>query len=639
MTFEKLNKYILHYIEDDKTKSAIMLTSPWGTGKSYYIQNELRPFLEDEKNGKHKCIVVSLYGLKDFFEVSKAIYVENRIKFLKRKITETKFIKLLKNTSIGEFVARHCKKFVVVKPIAKTVVRYVANHFNVDISCSNKDMKKLFESVNLSGKLVVLEDVERSGIDILDVMGYVNNLVEQDGVKVLLVVNEEEILKFEHEGKIIGFKEKQEIEEQRKVQKIMNLYNKDTEQEKEIEYSETIKEYLRIKEKTVSDTVNFEEDYQGAIKNIITMFGDETLSEFADEKELDSILHLMNDRKHPNLRSFMFACQKTCDIFKLLERKYLDDKKFVRAIFFGIIIFVQKQKVGKIEKWGQEKLFSIDLGSENAPLFKFCYEYVVNQIQDFSEVNEVHEEYRKHVEYDENKSNGDKDILTLSNYYIEKESDVFNALKSIENRLENPEDISFYQYGTIAVYSIVLKEVLSCDVTKIQEQLVKNLKGRGDKLHLEQLFHVVLSDECSKAQREEYEKLRKAMSESLNNCEIIIENFNYQPEQSKIFYNYAISNKSKLSVKGAFAKNLDIEKLAEMFEKGTAKQKNDIRGALLAVYRDDNVKLYFADDIESITKLLEIIKKWPSEKVGDRIQQRQHKWFIENLEDIIKKLS
>ena len=454
-----------------------------------------------------------------------------------------------------------------------------------------------------------------------------------------MVVNEEEILKFEHEGKIIGFKEKQEIEEQRKVQRIMNLHNKDTEQEKEIEYSETIKEYLRIKEKTVSDTVNFEEDYQGAIKNIITMFGDETLSDFADEKELSSILHLMNDSKHPNLRSFMFACQKTSDIFKLLERKYLDDKKFVRAIFFGIIIFVQNQKVGKIEKWGQEKFFSIDLGSENAPLFKFCYEYVVNQIQDFSEVNEVHEEYRKHIEYDENKSNGDKDILTLSNYYIEKESDVMNALKSIEKRLENPEDIAFCQYGALAVYSIVLKKVLNCDVTKIQEQLVKNLKGRGDKLHLEQLFHVVLGDSYSEPQREEYETLRKAMSESLNNCEIIIENFNYQPEQSEIFHNYAISNKSKLSVKGAFAKNLDIEKLAEMFEKGTAKQKNDIRKALLEVYRDDNVKLYFADDIESITKLLEIIKKWPSEKVGDRIQQRQHKWFIENLEDIIKKLS
>ena len=617
MTFEKLNKYILHYIEEDRTKKAIMLTAPWGTGKSYYIQNELKPFLEDEKNGKHKCIVVSLYGIKELFEVSKAIYTAIRMKFLDKD---------------SEAVATG-------KIIVKTVVKHLANITKFDISQSDTDLKKLFESVNLSGKLVVLEDVERSGIDILDIMGYVNNLVEQDGVKVLLVVNEEEILKFEHEGKIIGFKEKQEIEEQRKVQRMKNLHNKETEQEKEIEYSETIKEYLRIKEKTVSDTVNFEEDYQSAIKNIITMFGDETLSEFADEKELGSILHLMNDSKHPNLRSFMFACQKTCDIFKLLERKYLDDKKFVRAIFFGIIIFVQNQKVGKIEKWGQEKFFSIDLGSEDAPLFKFCYEYVVNQIQDFSEVNEVHEEYRKYIVYDEKKSNGDKDIQTLSNYYVKKESDVFNALKNIEKRLENPEDIAFCQYGALAVYSIVLKEVLNCDVTKIQEQLVKNLKGRGDKLHLEQLFHIDLGDSCSEPQREEYEKLRKAMSESLNNCEIIIENFNYQPEQSEIFYNYAISNKSKLSVKGAFAKNLDIEKLAEMFEKGTAKQKNDIRGAFLTVYRDDSVKLYLANDIESIAKLLEIIKNWPSEKVGDKIQQQQHKWFIENLEDIIKRLS
>lgn len=189
------------------------------------------------------------------------------------------------------------------------------------------------------------------------------------------------------------------------------------------------------------------------------------------------------------------------------------------------------------------------------------------------------------------------------------------------------------------MYSIVLKELLNCDVTKIQEQLVKNLKGRGDKLHLEQLFHVVLGDSCSEPQREEYETLRKAMSESLNNYEKTIIKLNYKPDQSKFFYNYVVSKKDKINAEGAFAKNLDVGKLAEMFEKGTAKQKNDIRGAFLAVYRDDNVKLYLANDIESIAKLLEIIKNWPSEKVGDKIQQQQHKWFIKNLEDIMKKLS
>ncbi len=74
MTYQELNQYILHYLTEDKTKSAIMLTGPWGTGKSYYIQNELKPFLEKKENGGHSCVIVSLYGLKDTAEISKSIF-------------------------------------------------------------------------------------------------------------------------------------------------------------------------------------------------------------------------------------------------------------------------------------------------------------------------------------------------------------------------------------------------------------------------------------------------------------------------------------------------------------------------------------------------------------------------------------
>ena len=49
MTNEELNSYILHYLTKDKTNSAIMLTGDWGTGKSYYIQHSLKPFLEKMK--------------------------------------------------------------------------------------------------------------------------------------------------------------------------------------------------------------------------------------------------------------------------------------------------------------------------------------------------------------------------------------------------------------------------------------------------------------------------------------------------------------------------------------------------------------------------------------------------------------
>ena len=53
----KYTEFIENYLINDKTKSAIMLIGGWGTGKSYYIQNVLKPYLE----GKQKdCIIVSL---------------------------------------------------------------------------------------------------------------------------------------------------------------------------------------------------------------------------------------------------------------------------------------------------------------------------------------------------------------------------------------------------------------------------------------------------------------------------------------------------------------------------------------------------------------------------------------------------
>ena len=68
----KYTAFIENYLTNDKTNSAIMLTGDWGTGKSFYIQNVLKPYLE----GKQKdCIVVSLYGLNDLKDISKATII------------------------------------------------------------------------------------------------------------------------------------------------------------------------------------------------------------------------------------------------------------------------------------------------------------------------------------------------------------------------------------------------------------------------------------------------------------------------------------------------------------------------------------------------------------------------------------
>ena len=119
MTNEELNNYILHYIKADKTKSAIMLTGNWGTGKSYYIQNILAPFLAEVKNGNCQCITVSLYGLNDVLEISKGIYLESRLAHL---------LNASEKKTAGYIMA-------------KTVAKGVTSFLGIDISQSEEDNK------------------------------------------------------------------------------------------------------------------------------------------------------------------------------------------------------------------------------------------------------------------------------------------------------------------------------------------------------------------------------------------------------------------------------------------------------------------------------------------------------------------
>lgn len=171
MTTEELNNYILHYLKKDKTHTAIMLTGEWGSGKTYYVENDLIPFL---KQNKATAIAVSLYGLNDITMISKNIYMELRMSTLGGKSSEV--------VTTG-------------KLIAKNIIKNITGVVGINIGLSDDDLTELYESVNLENKLLILEDVERCNINITYLLGYVNGLVERDGVKVLLIANESEILK------------------------------------------------------------------------------------------------------------------------------------------------------------------------------------------------------------------------------------------------------------------------------------------------------------------------------------------------------------------------------------------------------------------------------------------------------------
>ena len=596
----ELSEYIRHYLEKDRSKSAIMLTGEWGIGKSYYIQNELVPFLL--QNGKCGCVIVSLYGLKTVSEISKSIYLELRIKPLK---------------SSGEAMT-------VGKLVAKTVAKGVISYFGIDLSSSETDMQKLYESVDLSGKLIILEDIERSQINILELLGYVNSLVEQDGAKVLLVANESEIIKYDESKS--QFRENEQKTLMKNISE--NIIQKKL-------TNESLK-YLETKEKTVSDTILFEGDAKAAISQIIKSFDNPVLNKFATNESAKDICDIMVICNNINLRSFIFACQKSANIFeKIVDDTY--EEEFIQSIFFGIIFFSLRIKAGKTVHWDGSENYSIGLGHEKFPLFKFCYDYIEQQRLDLSQIPIAAEAFAKKQLYDKRKTLTDPDLQTLFTYHTHYEKDVKRAVQSITKRLENPEDISFYDYGAIAGYLVIVKHRLGFDIERAKISLVDNLKGRGNELKFEELFRIGIREESTSIM-EEYEDLRKSMGQSLKENTTIVPEFEYLPAQADSFCNYIAKNYGLYYNQRKFAQNLDIKKLSYMFSQSDPQQKQCIRSAFGAMYRTENIKQFLADDAPYIAELRNVIATDMEHQDGDKVQTLQYEWFLDDLSEILQRL-
>ena len=587
MTNSELNKYIKHYLEEDKTKSAIMLTGPWGSGKSYYINHELVPFLV--KDGKNQCVVVSLYGIKNISEISKSIYLELRAKALRS------------NNEVA----------TTSKILAKTVAKGITSFFGVDLSASEDEMQRLYESVDLSDKLIVLEDIERSQINIFEILGYVNNLVEQDGVKVLLVANEAEMIKYDE---IMDEKGKN-------IQKVL---------------TEESADYLRTKEKTVSDTISFTGDYLSAMRAIIEGFKDVQLSLFTKDEYIQEIYDLFVFSKGGNLRTFIYACQKTVDILKQIDTELKFEDK--RTIFYSIILFSKHIKAGSFPKWNGTEFLSTDLGNSLFPLYYFCYEYIRWQQFDKSRVAPTLASHKKMKLYQHH--SGDDDLNVLYSYFTYSEDEVFNALRNIEEKLKNPEAISFYEYGKLAYYFVCCKIVLDWDYSGVKMQMLANIRKIGEEIDGDLLFlpFKEINDEKEKLLFEEFKADILAAIEDAKNKPVEIE---YIPEKVATYYAAICQNKHIYRNNHRFISTFNMENVIELIFKCSAAQLHDLRGILFAVYRDSCKGQFVEQDIDFMVELKARVESGMVDKTlaKDRIVQLQLSYLCNNLQQFISQLS
>lgn len=177
-----INDMILKYINSDR-EYAILINGKWGTGKTYYTKNNLIPFLKKSIKNKYDGIIyISLYGIKTLEE-------------LEEKIVYAILEEMMSKNNLN--------KKIIYK--LKSILNIGINYFNNSISII--DTIKLFQ--NISKYIIILDDLERCDIDLTESFGYINNLVEHKNVKMILVSNQDKLLKhselyYELKEKVIG---------------------------------------------------------------------------------------------------------------------------------------------------------------------------------------------------------------------------------------------------------------------------------------------------------------------------------------------------------------------------------------------------------------------------------------------------
>ena len=342
---EDLVESILDYIRADYTDYAIMINGEWGSGKTYFWNHKIRNKIESMSlNGKrYRTIYMSLYGISNLEEISKKIFIETT-QLMDKNLK--KYMDANGQISIPEY--------------AKTGLD-MANFFGVTQNGDKLDYAEFFST---DDKVLCFDDLERANVDVIDILGYINNFVEHDHIKTIIICNEKELstkLKssnLEMKTFIATYLLDKEGELVKKTDKPMVERIRD-----QIEYVfDKANDYERIKEKLIGETFEYAPEFNYIINGILMRYERyPELIRFLRENTnlIVSTFHKSGTR---NLRILKHALNDFKKIFDMVNKAYPNtNNRVMQTMLIFTIAISFEIKAGKVTK---DKFININNNEE-----------------------------------------------------------------------------------------------------------------------------------------------------------------------------------------------------------------------------------------------------------------------------------
>lgn len=282
-----------YYCDEENTFGALLLTGQWGCGKTYLIEHQLCE--DSDMKKKFVFLRISLFGEPSIESIQKKV----KTLYLSQKWAG-------ESTAFSK-IANSIKKAVDI--VKDTGV--LGDIGNAVLSINPTDFFEIENQIGDKKVVLIFDDFERCTINTVDLFGCINSYCENQGLKVIVIADEEKI------------EPSEKAEEQ-------TLPYKD------------------IKEKLITRTIHYEPEYDQIIEGIVGAYKAQSTEykEFLN-KNRNRICNVFNKNEIKNLRSLKCAIQDFERVYQTF--KELDYMTKIDETFISFLTYVLDVKAGKIE--------------------------------------------------------------------------------------------------------------------------------------------------------------------------------------------------------------------------------------------------------------------------------------------------
>lgn len=636
------------YIEEDKSDYAIMINGSWGCGKTYFIKNDLSYKLYDVTHKPN--IYISLFGIRsieDLYElvainildIKNNVYVDKRAGISGYKVDKREYYRFVSLT----------KEAVAVKKGVKEII----SSFSITKVANNVARTLSEAAISFEDYVFIFDDFERSIIDKIELLSFIDSFVEQNNAKVIIVCNEFVLLSNQKEKK----------NTKKHLTTIHSMINK------RLKTSSLIKivlpnsnkaqygNYWKYKEKVIGLTINFKYDISDVFNSILNKcVKNDNCREFIYNHK-EHIIWLFKKTESNNLRTLEFIFKRFSELYiKLVELNYMPkySKQYFRIILYNIVASsIQYKEKGRLPEYDDNKFIASRIwtrnGFGNYSLFSSIQEEVITwrSIDDYIKSYDINIESLKeyiddHIQYINSDSQGIS-IELFAIMFTEDDREACEAFKIIQDKIYNNEyDINVYPHILDNLFKLYKYLPIDDKIENLKQQILENALSNFDNFSQFSWSTFEYEDSDAKLFKDELYTFLKEKLENKNGIdteeiigsdELFGRYINSIFEENKI---KAIKNKGYfVGLSGKeFAKRLLILPLKEI---------RDLNSNLQLYYlENNNVNNQYYQDVEFLKVVVEtledyldndtvVIKKRAKYLLGYTLK------FIINILDVAKK--